>query len=135
MKSEQLSHLSNLIALAYADGRLDITEKELLFKIGDQMGLSKNEVEEKIINAEEVDFIFPEKETVRYQQLYDLIEMMTIDGHIHDNEVVLLKKYATRLNFKSEMIDPLISKIKEYLNLGYNHNRIHDDLGSLINKI
>jgi len=135
MNNEQLSHLSNLIALAHADNVLDENEIKLIKQIGLKMGFSDLEISSMINQKEEKEFVFPEKETERYHQLYELVSMIMIDGFIHNKEVELLKKYARKLKFEDHIIDPLIEKIKEFLNLGYEKNRIQTNISDLINKI
>ena len=132
---EKQSHLSNLISLAYADGILKEDEEQLLVDIGKKMGISEEEVLKKLNNPVKQKFLIPEKETVRYHQLYDFLSMIMIDGDIHPNEVRILKKYAKKLKFKEDIVDPLIDKTKEYLKKGYKSNAIQSNLKDLINKI
>ncbi len=135
MRKEQASHLSNLIALAYADGRLDINEQNLIIQIGSKMGLSEEDIIFKINNPQSQEFVFPEKETERYHQLYELLSLIMIDGYIHEKEVELLHHYAAKLKFESEIVNPLIDKIREYLSKGYDNNKIQTNLSDLINKM
>lgn len=135
MSRKNKSHLSNLIALALADGKLVDQEKGLFKKIGLQMGYSDEEVDRLLAQEITADFVFPENKTDRYKQLYDLLSMIMVDGHIHENEVVLIKKYARQLDFEDEIVDPLIHKIREYLEKGYNNNQLTTNLSDLINKI
>ncbi|MEA3496919.1 MAG: hypothetical protein U9R42_12915 [Bacteroidota bacterium] len=132
---EKQSHLSNLISLAYADGILKKDEEQLLIDIGKKMGISEEEILKKLANPVKQKFLIPEKETVRYHQLYDFLSMIMIDGDIHPNEIIILKKYAKQLKFKEDIVDPLIDKTKEYLKKGYNSNAIQSNLKDLINKI
>ena len=134
MNKEHKSHLSNLISLAYADGKFVEKEKVLLYAFGHKMGLSKAEINDSIINFYVDNFVMPDSCSERYNQLYELITMILIDGDVHEHEVSLLKKYANKLGFSESLVDKVAQKIREFLLKGYSTNKIADDLPNLISK-
>jgi len=76
----------------------------------------------------------PDSCSERYNQLYELITMILIDGDVHEHEVSLLKKYANKLGFSESLVDKVAQKIREFLLKGYSTNKIADDLPNLISK-
>jgi uncharacterized tellurite resistance protein B-like protein len=135
MSNSNKSHLSNLINLALADGKIVEEERSLFLKIGKRMGFSEEDITKELDAEMQAEFVFPENKTERYKQLYDMLSMIMVDGNIHENEVLLIKKIARKLDFEDEIVAPLIAKIEEYLEKGYNNNQLSSNLNDLINKI
>lgn len=134
MNKEHHSHLSNLISLAYADGKIVQDELRLLSTIGKIMGLPDEEIQDRITHHQEHEFVVPGSPTECYNQLYELITMIMIDGNVHKQEVVLLKKYAHKLGFSELIVDNVTDKIREYLIKGFTTNKISKELPDLISK-
>ena len=132
MNKEAKSHLSNLISVALADGKLVESEKKLLIQIAKRLGISDEQVMEYIAHPEDIEFVIPQKSTDCYTQLYELISMVIVDDEMHEKEEELLKKYARKLNFSEDVVDKITDKIREFLHKGYNVNKIN--LNQLITK-
>ncbi|MBL6964437.1 MAG: TerB family tellurite resistance protein [Bacteroidetes bacterium] len=134
MNIEHRSHFSNLISLAYADGKIVEDELKLLSSIGKILGLSDEEIHARISHPQDYEFVIPESASERYNQLYELITMIMIDGEVHAKEVILLKKYAHKLGFSEMIVDNVADKIREYLKKGFTANTISEELPNLISK-
>lgn len=110
---ESFSHLANLIALIYEDGKLDKKELDLLYRIAGRYGIEEDEVI-KILNQQiDFDFIIPETQEEKIKQLNDLIKMMMIDGNINPGEKELIRKIAFKFEVDDQTLNQLIDKFKK----------------------
>lgn len=99
-------------------------EKEFIKNVGKNLGIDSAVIENEIHSAMNVRPPLPEDETLRFKLLDDLINLMTADGKIQDEEVELCKKYAKEFGFQSEVVDTISEKIKNHLSEGYAANTI-----------
>lgn len=92
--------LKILIKLANSDGELHEKERELIFRLGTNRGLSKDDIEELFLEPgtlADLDLI-PDEE--KFDHLFDLIQLMKVDGEVYDEEVVYCQSIAKRLGFE-----------------------------------
>lgn len=106
---EELSHLSNLVALIYEDGKLDKKELDLLYSIAERYNIDEDDVITMLNQQEEYEFVLPENEKERLQQLKDLISMMMVDGIMSPDEKDLIYKTGEKLGFEKDFITGLIA--------------------------
>ena len=107
-KKKRLSHIRNLIALACADGSLDKSEMDLIFKIGIRAGRSPDELNRNFECPNSISFFHPDSYRERIEQLYDMVMVMMVDGELHENEIALCKVTAIKLGFKHRIIDQMV---------------------------
>ena len=115
-KSERqinLEHFQNLVAVAYADGKLDISEAELLAERAEDYGFPKEIVDEIIDKADNLEFIIPLNTEDREEQLADAVYMSMIDGNVDDKEYDLCMKIAEKLDFDKSYLDKIIAMTKK----------------------
>ncbi len=104
-----LNHFRNLVAVSVADGFLDDDEKEFLEERAEEFGLPSDEVSEIIAKADTLEFVVPEDEEDREEQLADIVFMSMVDGDIEDKEYQLCLNIAERLGLKKEDLDEVIA--------------------------
>ncbi len=112
---EKLSHIRNLVVLAHSDGHFDESEEYFIRKVGLKCGLSERDIKLISMRPESVNFLPPKNYEDRVEQLYDLISIILIDNEIHDNEMVMCKKFAKRLGFNDKIVDQIVLDIKKYV--------------------
>lgn len=112
------SHIKNLIQMAAADGHFRDSEKELLKTIAKRNGISESQLDEIQKNPDKVEFEVPKDEQQRFYQLYDIVQMMGIDNHIHADEQDLAKVFAVKFGFKREIAHELIDAIRQNIKNG-----------------
>ena len=100
-KKQDKGHFKNLLLIAKADGKLTEEENTLLNRIGKNIGLSQEQINEIINNPSKYPVIPPISKIERMQQMVELIKMMIADGEIDKNEMNLLDIMAVRLGYKS----------------------------------
>ncbi len=107
MKKDQLGLL---VQLATIDNELAGTESEWIQKIGSSLGLNNEEIEEvfRRPNSGPLQF-FSEEE--RFENLYNLIQLMKIDGRIFYSEIDFCRKAAEKLGFHPGVVKELSSGI------------------------
>ena len=105
------SHLKNLIEMALADGQFIEVENELLLSIAKKNGFSESRLLELRNNTEAVKFELPEDARLRFEQFYDLINMMSIDSLIHTEEMKLCNLFAIKFGYPRAHVQTLIDSI------------------------
>ncbi len=109
-KSNQMSHLRDLVAIAYVDGSFDEKEKMLIRKIGKGSNLATDTIEELIKNPEQIDFQPPKTEEEKLEQFYNCVRMILVDGKVEDSEIDFCKIIAQGLGFTSFDIYKMLSE-------------------------
>lgn len=104
-----LDHFKNLVAVSLADGFLDDDEREFLEERAEELGLPSDEVSQIMANADKLEFVVPEDEEDREEQLADIVFMSMVDGDIEDKEYQLCLNIAERLELKKEDLDEVIA--------------------------
>lgn len=131
----KIIHIKNLIHFAYADGHLHKKELELIKKVGTQLGLTGTEIEQEIENRSDVAPPIPENETLRYVLFEDILRIIIADSNIADPEITECKKIAEKMGFETEMVDGLISKMREHIENGFINNTNLDFFQSEISNL
>ena len=108
---EKLSHLKNLVAVAFADGKLEQNEMAALAVVMETRGINPDYLERCIKNPKGIDFVKPESYEKRVAYLRDMVCLMMCDGEIDVKEMALCKLTAISLGFEHEVIDALILNI------------------------
>jgi uncharacterized tellurite resistance protein B-like protein len=112
------SHVKNLIEMAAADGNFADAEYNLLKKIAKQNGISENQLKEIKNNPGNIKFEVPKDETERFKQLYDLVQMMSIDNEVHSDEAKLCNLFAIRFGYQREHVKDLVEAIQANITNG-----------------
>ena len=112
------SHMKNLIEMAAADGQFHDSEKELLKQIAKKNGISEHQLQEIQKHPEKIQFEVPQDSQQKFRQLYDLVNMMGVDNHIHANEQDLANLFAIKFGYKREIAGELIDVIRQNIKNG-----------------
>ncbi|NCC52407.1 MAG: TerB family tellurite resistance protein [Spartobacteria bacterium] len=110
---ERKSHFHNVAVLAIKDGSIQPQERRLLECIARDWDVSDAEIKEVEEHPDSIPFVVPKDRNLCFQQLYDLVEMMIIDGEMKQTEKQLCEALAERLGFKPEAIRTIINGILE----------------------
>ena len=110
-KKKRKSHFKNLLAVAMADGNLDNVEFEYIMQLANKCYMTKEEVQRVIDYPEAINFHPPKTNQERFDQMYDLVTVMLIDGKIDEREMELCKIFAMRLGFKPAIVNKLIKDL------------------------
>ncbi len=112
------SHMKNLIEVAAVDGQFLVVELDLLKTIAKRNGISESRLEEIRKNPSSVTFEIPSNSQHRFQQLYDLVHMMSVDQHVHEEEWKLCNLFAIKFGYDRDKVPELIDSIKSNIQNG-----------------
>jgi uncharacterized membrane protein YebE (DUF533 family) len=121
------SHILNLGALAKIDGHVDSAEMNYIIAIGKKNGLKQEEVRSLLANANSARFEMPATDSERFDQIYDLVEMMLADGIVDDNEMDFCIEMASKLGFKKAIVGVLVRKISMGVKDGISRENIKQE--------
>ena len=121
------SHILNLGALAKIDGHVDSAEMNYIISIGKKNGLKQEDVRALLANAHAAHFELPANDSERFDQIYDLVEMMLADGIVDDNEIDFCVEMAEKLGFKKAIVGVLVHKISMGVKDGQSREHIKQE--------
>ncbi len=112
-KQIKVEHFMNLIAVAFADGKIEPEEEEFFMERGEEFGMTDDEIREIINNAHQLQFQVPMNQTDREEQLSDAVYMAMVDGEIDDKEYELCLTIAEKLELGKKDVDQVVSLVKK----------------------
>lgn len=107
----KLSHFRNLVVMALKDGKLAAPERDMLTILANKWGLTPAQASEVLGKSDRIALTVPKDEDTRFQQLFDITEMMIIDGVVGAKEKELCAGLAKELGFDRKAIDVIIEEI------------------------
>lgn len=131
-KKQIKNHIKNLVSLSSADGVIDESEKEILIRIGTKKGLNREEIHKIIDNPGNSDFLPATSDDERFEQIYDLVELMLADGVAEDNELHFCVEMAEKLGFRKTVVTVLIRKITLSLLEGLDKETIKKEVRAFL---
>jgi len=123
----QKLHLKNLVALAKADGVISEAELELIYKAGERNGLKTYEMDSLIADTEAGDIEAASNDADRFDQIFDLVQLMLADGAINDEEMDFCIQIAQKLGFRKAIVGVLVRKISMSLANGQAKSSIKEE--------
>lgn len=127
------NHIMNLGALAKVDGHIDATELNYIITVGQKNGMKPEEVKSLIANSGNVKQLLPDNDSERFDQIYDLVEMMLADGIVDDNEMDFCIEMAAKLGFRKAIVGVLVRKISIGVKDGLSREHIKNESQSFLN--
>ena len=106
--SYKKNYLRNLILVAAMDGHLDEEEKTLIYKIGLKRGLKQWQITELLESAKPAEVFLPESITNRMNLLFDLMQIIYIDGRMSPKEVEFMRSIVGSFELHPVTIEQLI---------------------------
>jgi uncharacterized membrane protein YebE (DUF533 family) len=127
------THIANLGALARVDGHIDSSEMNYIIAVGQKNGLKPEDVRVLVANAETIKLHIPENDSERFDQIYDLVEMMLADGIVDDNEMEFCMEMAAKLGFRKAVVGVLVRKISTGVKDGFPREYIKNEAQAFLN--
>ncbi len=124
-EAQNESHLKNLILMARSDNDIDKSEVDVIMKIGKERGFTEVQIKDMLKSNERTDLITPENDNERFEQLYDLTQVMLADGIIEDDELEYCTKFANKIGFRKTISWMLILLILEGVEKGVDKEWIY----------
>ena len=127
------THLKNLIVLALADGNISAEELEILKRVGKKVGLNESDIKSFIGNPTSLKIELPDNDAERFDQIYELVQMMMADGKIHDEEMEFCVDVATKLGFRKAIVGIVVRKIVVGLQESTPKDKVKDEAAVFLN--
>jgi uncharacterized tellurite resistance protein B-like protein len=100
-------HYLNLIEVFKINGKVSKEELALLQKEGRKFGLTDPEIDKLINQPSDHPYHAPYSLEDKFEQLYNVVEMVLADENVSDNEIRLLRKFAVEVGFDDRAIEIL----------------------------
>jgi uncharacterized tellurite resistance protein B-like protein len=107
-RKQNKEHFKHLIKVALSDGKIHDSEKKMLHRVGRKMGFTDPEIETLIESAKTPAFDTPYELSKRFEQLHDIIKMISADGIIENSEIRLARGLAIIYGFNDKEIPGLL---------------------------
>lgn len=118
------SQLCVLVHLSKVDKHIAEPEAKLIHYIGERYGLSYDEIENIIEDPGDMPSIANIDPDTKFEYLYNVVQLMKVDGKVFQSEIDFCEKIALKLGYKPGVIadlsayiysDPNINTKKSYL--------------------
>jgi len=120
--------ISALVAIAYSDGFFDVSELEYINEKAKNLGLKNSELLEIIKNPYKNEFIHPITEEEKFQFIFDLMELIHVDGIIDEAENKIFHSYLKKLNFSAEYHDEIYVMVETAVVNKQNFNDFYKNI-------
>lgn len=117
-----------LVQLARIDGVVVREEIDLIKQIGKANGLSNEEISEAFDDPSMIEGLESIDDDTKYDYIYNIVQLMKIDGRIYKEEIHFCAKMASKLGYDESVLRELMVKI-------YSDPHITTDKASLKAKI
>jgi hypothetical protein len=131
---KKLKHLSDLVMLSLADNIISHGEQLFLDKYANNLGVTKEEYHDVLLNPEKYQYNIPVTEKERIEQLFYLVKFSFSDGEILNDEVTRMEKIALDLGFGKERMDKLIRKAIHLVINNYKLEKFSKKIIKFLNK-
>lgn len=115
-RTQEKEHFRDLILIALTDGIIDDTEMKMLVRLGKNMGLTDPEIDDLLESSKNWAYIPPYDLIRRFEQLFDIVEMVLADGNEDTKKMRLAGMLALKSGFAVDeipaLLDLLINGIK-----------------------
>jgi uncharacterized tellurite resistance protein B-like protein len=101
---DKKAELNVLINLAASDKNVADRESKLIHLIGQANGISKEEINHMLKNPQPIlnsSSLTPDE---KFEHLYNLIQLMKMDGQVFRSEVIFCEQIAERLGYKKAVV-------------------------------
>lgn len=125
-RKQNKDHFINLTQIALADGAIDQTETEMLYKLGRKMGFTEQEIATLIESTNKQPFAPPYEFFKRFEQVYEVVKMVLADNVIDESEMRLATNFAIRLGFTENEIPSLLKLVVNGIQEGKDDEDLFD---------
>ncbi|MFT5238352.1 MAG: hypothetical protein ACI9M9_001958 [Flavobacteriaceae bacterium] len=106
--------ISDLIFLAYADGKLTDSEYDFILQIALRLDLNELEVQKLFDKPTSSRLIFTELE--RISHFYKLVLLMNVDMETHEKEVIAIRNFGLKMGIRAGVFDQILLQMGQYKN-------------------
>ena len=114
MSLEKRSMLSELIALAQADHRMDEREYAFIITVAQSFGFDQKTVDELIANPEKGTPL--KTEVDRIAHFHRLLLLMNVDDETHVIEIDAIRNFGLKMGIRAEAVEQILNEMWHYDN-------------------
>lgn len=85
----------------------------MLFKLGQERGIQKEEIEQIILQPDSTKFTIPQDTVTKIEYLYDYVTMILADGKVDEHEHLTLKKFCLKFGFDERNVPAIMQFLIE----------------------
>lgn len=130
---EKKTLIMNLLAVMFADGKVDDRELEFLRNVAFEIGYSQDDIQAILNNPDNIEFVVSDDPEMRIQQLVDMVLMMMADGEIDAAEMDLCMTIAARMGFNSGIIPQMVEDIAAKMREGRPRDEVDKEVEEFLN--
>ncbi len=131
---KMMSHVRNLVALAYADGKFSDEERQYVANVATEVGMTADEMKQIINDPDGIRLIMPENDIEKIEQLYDLILLMMIDGDLNENEMIFCRAMAIKMKIPYQVVDEMVAKVINFITDNFYVEDVVNELAEMMEK-
>lgn len=105
------THLNLLVQLARVDGVVVQDEIDLIKQIGEANGMSSAEISASFEDPSLIEDMSHLSDDEKYEYIYNIVQLMKIDGRLYKEEIRFCAKMATKLGYTEEVMLELLLRI------------------------
>lgn len=105
------THLNLLVQLAKVDGVVVQDEIDLIKQIGEASGMSSEDISACFEDPSRIDELEKLSDDEKYEYLYNIVQLMKIDGRLYKEEIRFCARMASRLGYREDVLLELMLKI------------------------
>lgn len=114
------------LSLAFVDGKADEKEFALIALLAKEHGVSKADVDAALNDPKKIKPSSIGSEEEQVQHIFDLIQIMLVDGELHERELDLVKHIAMRLGYSSSNVDRMVHVVAKAIEAA--HGKQQEDI-------
>ena len=105
------TQLNILINLAASDSMIAEKEARHIRAIGQAAKIPKEEIDDMLANPAPIGDFSTISDDQRFEYLYNMIQLMKIDGQVFKSEIVFCEEMAEKLGYKKKVVGELSTRI------------------------
>ncbi len=109
--SNTRTHINMLVQLARVDGVVVQEEIDLITQIATGFGMSSDEISACFEDPSEIGDLANLPDDQKYEYIYNMVQLMKIDGRLYKEEIQYCAKMANNLGYDEEVLTELMLKI------------------------
>lgn len=128
------THLNLMVQLARIDGVVVQDEIDLIKQIGEANGMTTDEISacfEDPSLVENLDYLSDDE---KYEYLYNIVQLMKIDGRLYKEEIRFCAKLASKLGYDEEVLLELMLKIYSDPNISADKDTLKSTIQQYLKK-
>ncbi|MBA4410953.1 MAG: hypothetical protein C0397_16210 [Odoribacter sp.] len=124
IKKQNTEYFVHLIRIALADDVINGNEMELLHLISKKLGFTEIETVQLIKTTDKSDYRPPSEFSLRFEQVFEIVNMSLADRSIIKDEMRLASSFATKCGFEESEIPALLLLLLNGIRQGKNKSEL-----------